>query len=120
MTPHCVTPPALIPINPATGWLSDGGRGVRGDTDGRTVRCTVGDVANSDLREVILAGTERRRALWEAHEAVISSDIGESYPNDPAVSLIFAASRFVNPCERAELDRLSARISGTPGAEDGA
>jgi hypothetical protein len=70
-----------------------------------------------------LSRVERWRELWDAHAivdvesaaidavGVINSYIGVKYESDTAVSLIFAASNYINTGQREALDKLLTAIS---------
>jgi len=77
---------------------------------------------SEEARDVILSRVERWRELWDAHAIVdvesaaidavgaINSYIGVKYESEKAVSLIFAASAYINTGQREGLDRLLAEI----------
>jgi hypothetical protein len=78
---------------------------------------------SEEARNVILSRIERWRELWDAHAivdveaaaidavGVIKSYIGVKYDGETAVSIIFAASAYINSGQREELDKLLAAIS---------
>ena len=77
---------------------------------------------SEETRDVILSRIERWRELWDAHAIVdveaaaidavgaINSYIGVKYDSETAVSLIFAASTYINTGHREALDKLLAEI----------
>lgn len=77
---------------------------------------------SEEVRNAILSRIERWRELWDAHAIVdveqaataaigkINEYIGKKYESEMAVSLIFAASTYINTGEREQLDALLATI----------